>query len=236
MSNDGTIDWLAISQEGASEQSIDQLRRIVGFFDRLNGTANSKLIGQLWCGLELHEELATGSFGTLYRAYDPHLQREVALKLLNLDSPGTSDWLDEARRLARVRHPGVIAILGAGSDVQHAGIWMELSNGQTLETLIVQPGFERAKQSLGIGIALAEALVAVHSRGLVHGDIKAGNVLIEPSGRVLLLDFGASSLQGENASQASPRTCSPEQLSGHAANPSSDIWSLGTLLYRCLTG
>ena len=236
MKNDLEIDWLAISQQGASNRAVDRLQRVINFFDQLNVTAKSEQPDKYWCDLEVHEPIASGSFGTLYRAYDPHLRREVALKLLAQDTPGASDWLEEARRLARVRHPGVIAILGASSDDRHAGIWMELSNGESLESLLTSSGIYPLNQTLETGIAIAEALEAVHERGLVHGDLKAGNVLIEPSGRVLLLDFGAATAQGEPANQASPRTAAPEQLTGQKADPAADIWSLGVLLYRCLSG
>ena len=236
MKNDLEIDWLAISQQGASNRAVDRLQRVINFFDQLNVTAKSEQPDKYWCDLEVHEPIASGSFGTLYRAYDPHLRREVALKLLAQDTPGASDWLEEARRLARVRHPGVIAILGASSDDRHAGIWMELSNGESLESLLTSSGIYPLNQTLETGIAIAEALEAVHERGLVHGDLKAGNVLIEPSGRVLLLDFGAATAHGEPANQASPRTAAPEQLAGQKADPAADIWSLGVLLYRCLSG
>jgi len=236
MKNKLDIDWLAVSQQGATEQAVDRLRRVVDFFDQLNLTAESELPGKFWCGLEVYEPIASGTFGTLYRAYDPHLQREVALKLLDQNTPGASDWLEEARRLARIRHPNVVAILGATNDSQHAGIWMELSNGEALELLISRPGFSHVDQALKIGEALADALCAMHERDLVHGDIKASNVLIEPSGRILLLDFGAATEHGEPVDQASPRTAAPEQLIGRKADPAADIWSLGTLLYRCLSG
>ena len=234
MTDDRHIDWREVSDARASSASVERLKRVVDFFDGLNFRRHTEAEApETWCGLTVHEALASGSFGTVYRAYDNHLRREVALKLMPA-AAASEAWLEEARRLARVRHPGVIAILGADRDEHHAGIWMELSNGRTLDCYLR----ENANSADWIAIAesVADALAAVHARQLVHGDVKPNNILVEPSGRVLLLDFGAATMEGESAYQASPKTAAPEVLATGDSGPASDIWSLGILLARGVQG
>ena len=234
MTQDRHIDWREVAGEASS--SVERLKRVVNFFDDLNLKHNADAEApDTWCGLTVHEAIASGSFGTVYRAYDNHLRREVALKLMPT-SLASDAWLEEARRLARVRHPGVVAILGADRDADFAGIWMELSNGRTLESWMRAQKGVVLKDWLAIGEGVADALAAVHARALVHGDVKANNILIEPAGRILLLDFGAATLEGERASQASPKTAAPEVLASGESGPASDIWSLGILMARGLQG
>jgi len=232
------IDWdaIAASSDGAS---VARLRRVVDLFDRLNLPYGDHGVETFsWGTLEVFEPLGSGSFGTVYRAYDGHLRREVALKLLPADAPGTTDWLEEARRLARVRHPNVVAILGAEVHGAFAGIWMELSDGRSLESVLADGATlpESAVQELAR--ALASALSAIHEQGLVHGDLKASNVLVEPNGRVLLLDFGSATESStiEPARTGSPLSAAPETLAGQTPTPAADLFALGVLLYRGLSG
>lgn len=236
MTEDRRIDWREVAGAGGASSSVDRLKRVVEFFDDLNLRKRTNTEApETWCGLTVYEAIASGSFGTVYRAYDNHLHREVALKLMPTRMASDA-WLEEARRLARVRHPGVVAILGADRDADFAGIWMELSNGRTLDSWMREERGGGIEDWLAIGEAVADALAAVHARQLVHGDVKANNILIEPNGRILLLDFGAATLEGERASQASPKTSAPEVLASGESGPASDIWSLGILMARGLQG
>jgi serine/threonine-protein kinase len=196
-----------------------------------------------WGDLILLDEIGRGSFGTVYRAHDPRLDRAIAVKLLRPSSGNehlTSALLHEGRTLARVKHPHVVTVYGAGEHEGQAGLWMELVRGVTLEQMLGSHGPFSAGEAGLIGQVLCRALVAVHRAGLIHGDVKAQNVMREEGGRLVLMDFGA----GRTRSSESPIRreilgtlvyLAPELLDG--ANPTirSDIYSLGVLLYHLVT-
>jgi eukaryotic-like serine/threonine-protein kinase len=193
-----------------------------------------------WGHLEVLERIAGGSFGEVYLARDPHLKRDVALKFLRLDaSTGVPDrLLDEARALARVRHHNVVTVHGADVRDGRAGLWMEFVHGRTLESWLQAHGTLGSGEATTLGVDLCRALSAVHGAGLVHGDVKAQNVMREGGGRIVLMDFGAGRVQGTTgvALAGTPLYLSPEVLAGEAATPRSDIYSLGVLLFHLLTG
>ena len=195
-----------------------------------------------WGPLVLVERLGTGSFGEVWRAQDTALRRDVALKLRRGDAGSTRAWLDEARRLARLSHPNVVQVFGVDQHRGRAGFWTELVRGETLEARLARDGPLPERDVALIGIDLCRALSAVHAAGLVHGDLKAANVMREGGegatrpGRIVLMDFGA----GLDAPAASPSTwtplvTAPEVLRGGQASEASDQYALGVLLYRLLT-
>lgn len=199
-----------------------------------------------WGSLELRERIGEGGFGEVYRCFDTVLQREVALKLRKprSDDPrGAGDkLLEEARRLARVRHPSVITVYGAEERGGRLGIWMDLIRGRTLEELLDLQGPLSASEVTAIGGDLCRALAAVHAAGLVHRDVKTSNVMREDGGRIVLMDFGSGrefKPGGEPVlSQhvhGTPLTMAPEQLRGEVAGPPTDLYGLGVLLFRLLT-
>jgi len=224
-----------------------------------------------WGPLTVRRAIGEGQFGEVYAAWDPRLEREVALKLRRSQA-GTLRWLDEARSLARVQHPHVVTVHGADLADGRAGIWMELVRGETLEDFLTRSGRLETRACLRIGRDLASALAAVHRAGLVHGDLKASNVMIatsdepevvaganevrtepksdrkpqakgaspEESARVVLMDFGAASRlaagPGQGPRFGTPLSTAPEVLNGEPATAASDVYSLGVLLYRMLTG
>lgn len=228
------LDWDDIgSQLSDHPRALARVRRVVERYASFNqrlGMATPEITH--WRHLTLEQSLGHGSFGQVYRAYDPHLRRYVALKLLPAGDQ-TESWLTEARRLARVRHPNVIGIHGAELDGQVGGIWMDLVEGSSAEQLL-KSGALPGDAVHELALALADALAAVHDAQLVHGDVKASNVMIEPSGQVTLLDFGAALETAIDALPlaASPLTAAPEVLNGQPAGPSSDMYSLGVLLVR----
>lgn len=202
-----------------------------------------------WGHLRAVRKLGQGSFGEVFEAYDPTLQRNVALKLRRAEPGGPQSavlqWLDEARRLARVRHPNVLVVYGADLRDGRAGMWTELVSGRTLEEWLEDQGPLGPREAALLGLDLCAALSAVHAAGLVHGDLKTRNVMraggrdldSTGTGRIVLMDFGAARESGDPGSAAgTPLTSAPEVLRGDPATPASDIYSLGVLLYRMLTG
>jgi serine/threonine-protein kinase len=194
---------------------------------------------QQWGPLELREKLGEGAFGEVYRAWDPRLEREVALKLLKADS---AQVLREGRLLARLRHPHVVTVHGAEVHQGRTGLWMELIRGRSLEQLLREGGPLGAREAALVGIDLCRALAAVHGAGVLHRDVKAENVLREEGGRILLTDFGAGlDLRTEDAERersisGTPFYMAPELLTGASASERSDLYALGVLLYRLVTG
>ena len=197
-----------------------------------------------WGPLTIVEPIGRGSYADVYLAHDPRLDRPVALKLLrHRDGRGTaveSEVIDEARLLARVRHQNVITVYGAERIDGRAGIWMELVDGRTLEQELRARGPLPAGEIVAIGVALCGAVAAVHAVGLLHRDIKTQNVMIGRDGRILLTDFGTSrevvdtARGGELA--GTPLYLAPEVLGAGPATASSDVYSLGVVLYHLATG
>ena len=197
----------------------------------------------VWGHLEVLERIGRGSFGEVYRAWDPVLEREVALKLwrwpASAHHPASRRFLREARLLARIRHPNVVTVHGADVHDARMGLWTALVEGRTLEERLATEGPFGAEEAAVIGLDLCRALAAVHGAGLVHGDIKTSNVMRERGGRIVLMDFGAG-FETENGTGGPPRgtplAMAPEVLRGEPQSPASDIYSLGALLYRLVTG
>src|ERR1700730_2570508 len=155
-----------------------------------------------WGPLLLLERVGGGGFGEVYRAWDPALDHEVALKLLRVPSrpspasstPSTSgSVIREAQLLARVKHPNVITVHGALEANGQIGIWMDFLHGRTLDRVVLDEGPMSAAEAAIVGDSLCRALAAVHRGGLLHRDIKASNVMREAGGRIVLLDFGTGS-------------------------------------------
>lgn len=199
-----------------------------------------------WGPLEVRRRVGSGTFGDVYLAWDPRLQREVALKLRRAGAPEQSKrWLEEARRLARVRHPNVVLIYGADLHDGRAGMWMEPVRGRTLEERVRQDGPFSAREAALIGAELCGALAAVHAEGLLHGDVKTHNVMREgvagqarEAGRIVLMDFGSAHESASEGARgpATPLFTAPEVLAGERSSASADLWSLGVVLYRLVTG
>ncbi len=197
-----------------------------------------------WGDLVLIEEVGQGSFGTVYRAHDPQLDRPVALKLLrskySADEQLKAKLLHEGRTLASVHHPNVVTVHGAGEHDGRVGLWMEFIRGLTLERMLKSHGPFSAGEASIVGYELCGALAAVHHVGLVHGDIKAQNVMREEGGRLILMDFGAGQKRSDTGAPkrrviGTPLYSAPELLSGAEASIASDIYSLGVLLYHLVT-
>lgn len=190
--------------------------------------------------LAVIEPLGAGTQGDVWRAYDPLLDLDVALKLRKVDSGVLShQFLEEARRLARVRQANIVSVYGAAVNEGRAGLWTELIRGTSLSQLLAEHGPFPADEVRGIGLDLCHALAAVHRHGLLHGDLKLENVMREVSGRIVLMDFGAArELDATQTSviSGSLQYLAPEILRGGAPSISGDIYALGVALFRLLTG
>jgi Tol biopolymer transport system component len=198
-----------------------------------------------WGSLRILERVGRGRFGDVYRAWDPTLAREVALKLLRRRDIGginsEQDVIEEGRLMACVSHPNVVSIHGAQRIDGRTGLWMEFIDGRTLEVELKERGPFPADEVTQIGIELCRALSAVHDAGLIHRDVKAQNVLRHGSGRVILGDFGTGQELSKpalppNHVVGTPAYLAPEVLNGSSATRESDVYSLGVLLFRLATG
>lgn len=197
----------------------------------------------------LHERLGQGSSSTVYRAWDPVMGSEVALKFLlpylSYDRIGHERFRREARLLARVRHPNIVAFYGMEEENGQTFIVMERVIGRTLAELLAAGDGLPLDQVTRILISVGSALDYLHAEGMVHRDIKASNVMLDQAGRVLLMDLGiarTSSLSAELSSTltaamaGTPQTMAPEQVLGRPVGKAADIYALGVVAYQMLAG
>ncbi|WP_037838566.1 serine/threonine-protein kinase [Streptomyces sp. NRRL S-1813] len=195
--------------------------------------------------------LGRGGMGTVWRATDEILGRQVAVKELHLDE-GTTETearvqreraMREARTVARIKHPNVIVVHDVVEQDGRPWIVMELVEGPSLADRLQSGGPVAPREAARIGVALLGALHAAHALGVLHRDIKPANVLMEPgSGRVVLTDFGIAQVPGVTTLTdaggfvGSPEYTAPERMAGRGAGPEADLWSLGVLLCVALSG
>nr|WP_079065085.1 serine/threonine-protein kinase [Streptomyces olivochromogenes] len=198
----------------------------------------------------LAESIGQGGMGRVWRATDEMLDRQVAVKEMRIDGLDPEDTrtrrertLREARATARIDHPNVVRIYDVVDQGERLWIVMELVAGRSLEQLVVEDGPLDPPAAARIGLELVAALRQVHAGGVLHRDIKPGNVLVERRGhRVVLTDFGIAALQDAEALTmvgmlvGSPDYMAPERVSGRPQGPPSDVWSLGATLCAALGG
>ena len=188
----------------------------------------------------LDELIAEGGFAQVWRAHDNELQRIVAVKV---PKPGrlesSESFMAEARRVARLKHPGIVPVHDVGREGDRCFIVSEFIEGGSLASQMARAKPAR-DQVIRWMCEIADALEYAHLNGVIHRDIKPANILIDHHGRALLADFGiAQSAQKTGVfapSLGTLRYMSPEQLEGRPATPQSDIYSLGVVLHECLTG
>jgi serine/threonine-protein kinase len=194
----------------------------------------------------LEEKVGAGGMSSVYRAFDPTLERWVAIKLMHRDISTDPDQLErfrrEARAVASLSHPHIVTVIDAGEDDGAPYIVFEYVQGETLKERIRSVGRLPVPEAVAYAIEIGRALSCAHSHRLVHRDVKPQNVLIDPDGRAKVTDFGiARSLEAKGLT-ATGRVLgttdyvSPEQALGHPVTEQSDIYSLGVVLYEMLTG
>ena len=194
---------------------------------------------------KLGKKLGEGGMGAVYQAEDTRLGREVALKFINA---GVSDrdhaharFLREARAVAALDHPNICTIFEIGEDNGHTYLAMAIVDGPSLSRLL-RNGRLPVRKSIEIAAQVAAGLAEAHRKGIVHRDIKPGNILLNSRGVVKIVDFGLAALGGEDritrdgSVLGTPAYMSPEQWQGLDPDPRSDIWALGVVLFEMVTG
>ncbi len=190
--------------------------------------------------------IASGGMGDVWKGTDDVLDRTVAIKIMLsalLEEPGfVKRFHAEAKTMAGINHPGVVRIYDFGNDQHLAYLIMELIEGDPLSRTLNKVGRLTPARTMLLIAQAAEALQAAHDKGIVHRDVKPGNLLVRPNGTLVLTDFGiarsaaASQLTATGAVMGTASYLAPEQASGVGASAASDVYSLGVVAYQCLTG
>ena len=218
----------------------------------LSGSFGSQISSDTQVKLALSEKydiievVAKGGMATVYKAVQRNLNRIVALKVVHPNLLHDTEFLNrfhrEAQTAASLSHPNIVMIYDEGSLNGVHFIAMEYLDGKDLHCIIKERGKLSVDETINIIIPIAEALDYAHSRGLIHRDVKSANIIVTQNGRTVLTDFGiAHAASGTKLTQAgsiigTPEYMSPEQAEGKIVDGRSDIFSLGIVMYECLTG
>jgi hypothetical protein len=192
-------------------------------------------------------ELGRGAMGAVYRAVDPLIDREVAIKTLLSTLPAEimdefrERFLREARSAGRLNHPNIVTVFDVGEQDGVAYIAMELLEGRSLQEILRESKRLPFARGADIAAQIADALEHARQFSIVHRDIKPANIMVSSAGRCKLTDFGVAFVPSSNMTQTgatlgSPRYMSPEQVLGQKADPRADLFSLGIVLYEMLAG
>ncbi len=195
----------------------------------------------------LDRSLGNGGMGEVFEATDLTLHRSVAVKLMSpslvQDEPARARFLREARALAQVNSPNVVAVYDAGEDAERPYLVMELVEGTTLERELVGSGRVEPARAVAIATDIASGLASAHERGIVHRDVKPSNVFLTPSDAAKIGDFGIARLERPDATLTltgqtfgSPPYMAPEQATGGKVDARADLYSLGCVLFQMLVG
>ncbi len=261
ISDGALIEWERVARQvgGDDDRILNELRTLeqIARFHQTNQEAvamgeaiadNEADDPRGWAHFLILGRLGSGSFADVYRAHDTKLQCDIALKLMREDGDSPMNVvrvLKEARLLARVRHANVVQVYGADRVDGRVGLWMELVRGTTLEDLLQRQGTFSGPEASFVGRDMCGAVAAVHRAGLLHGDIKAHNVMREEGGRNVLMDFGAGKdldmdflhayVGGADDFAGTPLYLAPEVFTGSRRTQATDIYSLGVLLFHLVT-
>jgi len=253
------VDWTAAmaSATPAQRKQLEALRLLYRIAQEPAGAATSRTtdgrgpvapvteLGSDWGRYTLVEEAGSGSYGTVYRAFDSTLDLDVAIKVLHRqvsDDLLRERLIKEGRALAKVRHHNVVRVLGVEFNGDRIGLCTEFVHGETLEQEVLTRGTFSEAEAIEVGKAVCQALAAVHRTGVLHRDVKARNVMRErDTGRIVLMDFGTGRELTDEVTahnfiiEGTSIYMAPETLSGQSASQASDVYSVGVLLYYLLT-
>src|SRR5215218_2772487 len=208
---------------------------------------SSQMIGTVLSGrYRLEWKLGSGGMSTVYLARDGTLGRKVAAKVMHREISDQPDQLErfrrEARAVAQLSHPNLVAVIDAGEDGGHPYIVFEYVPGETLKKRISESGRLEPDEATAYAIEIGRGLAAAHAARLVHRDVKPQNVLIDADGRAKVTDFGIARELESDGLTATGRVLgttdyvSPEQAMGREVDARTDVYSLGVLLFEMVTG
>ena len=238
------LDWTLLSRsQGVDASLVDELNVIA----RIAAAHRAVPLSEPWSvpdparwgDLQIREVLGRGAYGTVYRAWDPELERDVALKICRIPESGGEDVVrTEGRLLARVRHPNVVTVHRVQRRGSEAGLWLDLIEGRTLKEEVETNGPMGFHEAAVAGQEVCRALAAVHAAGLLHRDVKPQNVMRERGGRIVLTDMGISCAVGSEMTGGggTPLFMAPELFNGGTPAVGTDIYSAGVLLFFLATG
>ncbi|MEI2719987.1 MAG: serine/threonine-protein kinase [Gemmatimonadales bacterium] len=209
-------------------------------------TLQARLTASLQGELEVLGVLGIGGFGAVFRAHDPVLRRDVAIKVLDpvggLSTEARDRFLQEARVVATVEHPHIVPLYAAEVRDGLLCLTMRMVPGRSLaDRLAAEPRLEPG-EALRVAHEVAQALAAAHARGVVHRDVKPENILLDADGHAIVTDFGISLVTGRESERTpgmaigTPQYLSPEQALGEEVDGRADVYSLGVALYEMLAG
>lgn len=236
---------LAGAQSDPEASEIDQLRDAADLLTRRISDQDD--LGRVFLGrYQVLGMIGQGGMGTVFRGWDPKLRRHVALKTVRIaptysEAEAISLLVSEAVAGAGLNHPNVVSVYDVEESAGAAFIAMELIEGFSLESYLARLGKLTPEQTILVGIAVGRALAAAHAQGLVHRDIKPGNVLLGYDDSIKVADFGlahpvSNTTVTDGYVVGTPGYIAPEGINGQASNEKSDLFSLGVMLYECATG
>ncbi|HSH13564.1 MAG TPA: serine/threonine-protein kinase, partial [Desulfurivibrionaceae bacterium] len=197
---------------------------------------------------EILSTLGRGAMGVVYKGFDPHIKRTVALKTIRKDvlapkdlEPLLTRFKQEAQAAGRLAHPGIVTVYEYGEEEGTVFIAMEFVQGRELKEILDNNQRLPLSTSINLIIQLLDALAYSHANGVVHRDIKPGNIIILDDGRIKVTDFGIAKIESSTLNQfgevlGTPTYMSPEQFDGQPVDHRSDLFSTGVILYHLLTG
>jgi serine/threonine protein kinase len=190
---------------------------------------------------ELRSVLGRGAQATVWLGYDPRLQREVAVKVINpnADAASVAQWLDEARAVSRLSHPNIVPVFEADQDGDVSFMVFEYVTGSTLTDLLRQRGKLPEREAAALMRDVLDAIGTAHAQGIVHRDLKPSNILMDAQGRPRVMDFGIAARVSDahdGRVVGSPGYISPEAISGAAPHPLMDVFAAGMMLGQMICG
>ncbi len=245
----------ANAAEGHAEQASDSGQTDLDEQMPISSASSSVAIDMSWAGRRLgryqvRSLLGYGGMGVVWRAHDDSLRRDVALKILSQTRDDRSRnglnldlFLQEARAVAKLQHPSVVSIYEVGEDQAHVYLALELMEGGTLREFVERHGPISPRKLFGWLVGPARALALAHRRGVIHRDIKPGNLMFDDHGHMKLMDFGLADVSDEAVSErlrgravGSLGWIAPETARGRGTTPQSDLYCFGLVMMYALTG